>query len=282
MTIDKSREPLPNPSETIAPAEVIEALKVALAGWDFDNPLAAELNDEYATAMTHWVLETFGQKNNSGEYFLYPDSDGFSGDQLPDNLHHLIMHTWKDEMFLSGENRVRLQSKHIYIEDAPSIPEWNEIRQRFTVFQEMLDYIRSRPDIVAGIVERRIEVIPQVEMTFSPAFAHEWGLQFLINRMGIRVVPFGRDGKTLPAFEYAIQAVTKPAELARTVCQLAVLAAQNSSVGRSRRMPMSVLTTLAHRLDSEEATPICVGNFEPQPGNSVMDLIIERLREDGY
>ena len=139
--------------------EVLFVLRSMIRKWDFENKDIAESN-HFATNIAHWVLETFGHKHD-GNFVMYPGTKGFPGKKLPTSLQQLVTYVWQDELAFTNDNNVRLESKHDYIENDPVIPNWDYIKTLPT-HAARLAYIKSHPEIVAGIQMTKLEIIPQV------------------------------------------------------------------------------------------------------------------------
>lgn len=259
--------------------EVLDTATTIVDNWNFEKePL--EKTYEFATHITHWLMETFGQKSNDGDYSLWPKygfGDGFEGAELPITLQHLIIHQLKDEMFVANDNNVKMQSSNEFVETDAFIPDWDKISELKT-FQEMLDYIRRDPLIRDGIKDPVIGVIPQVGITFEPAHHHDWGIKFLVSRLGIKLAPFGKEGKTTAPTNFVIESLGKDKELARLVCDLALLAAKHTH--QRSEIPAEELTLLQKRLIGEAPLPLIVGDHYPRAVSSMKMELIRRLREE--
>lgn len=258
--------------------ETLEYIRSVIKAWDFENHSDQELNSEFTTHIAHWLLETFGQENNQGEFFLSTPYDGFGGEELPDDLKHLVLDEYRGELYLPGGNKIRLQTQHVYEEEKPFLPEWEQIREKFVAYQAMLDYVLSRPDIIARIEEGKVKVLPQVAIDFSPHFAFGWGLHFLVSRHGVLATPYGESGKTRNATEFVLNNQDNPKKLLKIVCELAVLASKYSSVSQPT-FPGGSLDSLGNRIRGEESIPLCLGKFVPNPGNAVLSLLIKEIKQ---
>ena len=129
--------------------ELLKIIGNVISKWDFDSE-QIEATNWFALNVAHWLLETFGRKNYAGEFDFYPDAEGIPGRELPIDLQQLITHEWMDELLLSDENTVHVQTKHEFLETDPVIPEWDKI-SKITSIPNQLAYIRSHPEIVQGM-----------------------------------------------------------------------------------------------------------------------------------
>jgi hypothetical protein len=255
--------------------EVIDYLEHLIDQRDFETESVADLN-LFATNITHWVLENFGHtKGRSDEYVLYPSSTEIPGNLLPVPLQPLITHTWKDEVFMNNTSSVQLETKHLYVEEDPFVPNWEHI-QEFRSFQQQLNYLRDHPELICGIRLTQVGVFPQVKLRYvHESYAPRWGLQYLINSEAISVAPFGHEGETWAATEYVIDQQYKPRQLAKTICELSVLAARYGEVW-SDVMPVNKLISLVRRLRGEESIPLCTVEHQTKPANSMINHLIQK------
>ena len=275
------------PAEQFEPAEsmfdqteyssamVIEYLEQLIGQHDFDSESAVDLN-LFATNIAHWVLENFGHtKGRSDEYVLYPSSTEIPGNLLPIQLQPLITHTWKDEIFMSNTSSIQLETKHLYVEEDPFVPNWEYI-QGLVSFQKQINYLRDHPEIICGIKLTQVGVIPQVKFRYTHEnYAPRWGLQYLVNSDVISVAPFGAEGETWAATEYVIDQQYKPRQLAKTICELSVLATRYGEVW-SKKIPASKLVSLVRRLRGEEKIPLCIVEHNTKPANSIINYLIQK------
>lgn len=259
--------------------EVIDVVTDMVASWNFESKPQEETY-EFATHITHWLMETFGQKSHDGDYALWPKhgfGDGFAGSDLPIALQPLIIHQWKDEMSVANDNNVKMETSNEYVETDAFIPDWDKIKELRT-FAEQLDYIRRDPLIRHGIKEPVLGVIPQVGITFEPAHYHDWGLKFQVSRLGIKMAPFGKEGKTMAPTNFVMENASKDTELARLVCELALLAAKNTH--DPGMIPVEALKLLQDRLAGNAKLPLSAGKHYARGISSIKTLLIERLREE--
>ncbi len=258
-------------------AEVIDFLENIISQRDFDK-LNDDDNRSFTTHIAHWVLETFGHKRgNSNEYVLYPDSENtIPGNLLPIRIQPLITHEWRDEVFLSNKNTVQLETKHEYIEDDPVLPDWDYIKTLST-YNAMLEYVRDHPEILCGVKLTKTHVLPQVRLRFSPdPFVSDWGLEYLISKLGIGVAPFGKESKTWKATNYVIEQHDDLLDMAKTTCELAVLAARYAKNWGNEPFAAESLAKLIRRLRGEESIPLCAAEHQTKPANSILNLLIEQ------
>ncbi|MEI9913858.1 MAG: hypothetical protein WDN66_02530 [Candidatus Saccharibacteria bacterium] len=268
---------------------VHDLLKNLVDRWDFVERDIRETN-LFVTNLAHWVMETYGQENNKGEFFLYQGErqssdrhdvwDGFDGEELPLNMQHLVMHGWKDELFLTNDNAIWMTSDHEHIENDPVLPE-REYIESLPTFKQQLDYIRSHPEIIAGMKKGVVEVIPQVKLKFEPNRhgTADWGLEFLISQAGTRIYPYGQASHNREAVDYAREMFDRPVETVMTAAALVLLAAKYSEK-HIRTVPVNQFEVLLRRLRGEETMPLCTANFVSKPSNSIVKLLIDTLLED--
>jgi hypothetical protein len=176
---------------------------------------------------------------------------------------------------MSNSSSVELETKHLYVEEDPFIPNWEHIKGLVS-FQKQINYLRDHPELICGIKLTQVGVIPQVKLRYvHESFAPRWGLQYLVNSEAISVAPFGHEGETWEATDYVIDQQYKPRQLAKTICELSVLATRYGEVW-SDKMPVSKLISLVRRLRGEESIPLCTDEHHNKPGNSIINLLIQK------
>jgi hypothetical protein len=268
----------PDTTEVISDEAALVFLEQTIHNWNFDEQTNA-MNYWFLINIAHWAVEVFGQKSRDGDYATYPSRRGVPGVELPKELQHLITHSWKNEVFLTDENQLKMRTQHTYIEDDPIIPDWDKISQLST-FNQQLEYIKSHLGVRQNIQPTKIIEIPQVVVQYSPpSYAYGWGLEFVINQLGLSVIPYGEANKTLPAFEYAKQAPERSIELAQVIADLVLLAAQQAPRHSSDVIPLSMIDLFGRRLARQIELPLC-GKPTFKPGNSIKNLLIQRLQEE--
>ncbi len=240
--------------------ELLSYAEQLIADHDFERS-SDEDNNRFATHMVFWLLETFAQQNIDGEYKLYPHHkmDGFDGEILPDAIKPLMLHFWQNEPHYFGSNEVMMESDYQFdvIREA-SLP----IDPGDKTFQQILDHFKEHPEDVNGIRQEVVGYLPQVKLTYQPDGHNGWDIEYLVSPAGIKIMPLirnsrGSTAKSVP--DYQIQAMTHPAELAKSVSELALLAARYTDHVTSGRISMERLFTLQARLAGEEPLPLIKG-----------------------
>ncbi len=276
-------QPIP---EKVDDEEVVAILEKIVDEWDFESK-TDQANSRFALHLAHWVLETFGHDmGESGWWSSTRYHEEIEGSQLPDKLQLLLTQIWKEEPYVTGDNSVTMQGKPEYMETDPIIPRWEEI-EKFETFEEQLEFARSQPDILEGIEPTSITVLPQVSVMFEPQPNYEWGIEFLVNELGIRLASFGRDGKTMEAADFTRVMDGKTSETAKIVCQLVLLCAQFSQSYTGGEIGIEKFEELMERvfagasISTDSDIFRNIATYKPKPENSIKNLLIRRLQESG-
>lgn len=271
--------------EKLNDEEVIEVLEKVIENWDFDSndDLA---NSRFALHIAYWALETFGQ--NMGRERGWWSSTGreIDGSQLPTKLQPFITHMWRDEPRLSSENSVTMQAKPEYIEEDPVIPRWDEV-EKIKTFEGQLEFVRSQQDILEGIKPPNLSILPQISVRFEANTWHGWGVEFLVNELGVRLAPFGREGQTMSAADFTVEMQNKISEVTRVACQLVLLCVKFAQSYTGGELETEKLHQLGERIFGGASIPMdsemfCnIDSYRPKPENAVKNLLIKRLQESG-
>jgi hypothetical protein len=240
--------------------ELLDDAEKIIDAHDFEHS-SKEENNRFATHMVFWLLESFAQHDDDGEYLLYPhhEGDGFKGKKLPTAMKSLVLHQWQGKPFYSDGNEVKMESDFQFetIQEA-HLP----IDTEGMTMQQIVDYFNEHPEEAALIQQQIMGYIPQIKLTLQPKEHNGWDLEFTVNPMDISILPLidSRDGSSVMNIpSYIREAMTHPAELARSVCELALLAARYTDHVRSGKIPMEKLLILQDRLAGKVPLPLIKG-----------------------
>ncbi len=227
---------------------------------DFERA-SVEDNNQFATHIVFWLLETFAQGGNDGEFILYPHagSDGFNGEELPTAMKSLVLHSWKDEPFYSDDNRVKMETDYQFeTVQSAQLP----IDITGMTMTEIADYFRDQPEEAALIQEHIIGYTPQIKLTLQPKEHNGWSMEYTVNPLHISLLPLvnSTSGSSIKNVKtYLQEAMHHPAELARSVCELALLAARHTNHVTSGQIPVEKLLSLQDRLAGTSPLPLIKG-----------------------
>ena len=240
--------------------ELLSDIEQIIANYDFEHSSDTH-NNLFATHIIFWLLETFGQHDDEGQYQLYPNSEheGFDGQSLPAAIKPLVLHEWRDEAFYSDKNEVIIETDYQFrvIENA-SLP----IDTEGMTMAEITEYFLQHPEEVVGIRPELIGYMPQLKITYRPNSHNGWELEYKVNEVGVTAFSWkksdtGSSIKNVPA--YLKGTLARPSELARSVTELALLATRHTNHVSSGLAPLASLVRLHSRLAGEEQLPLIKG-----------------------
>lgn len=265
--------------ESISDKEALAFLSSKVDVWDFSDHTEQE-NARFVLHIAHWSTEVFGQLwREKGQYRLDPNfhyGEGFGHEKLPPALQAIVFTDNYGEIYPGNNNTVALYSAHHEVEEDPYIPKWDEL-SKIPVFEEMYQAAKADPEVMAMLIPGQYYITPGVEVQFQPAHFFDWGLQYQIWPDHITVLPYGKYGKTEAPFQYAAQQ-TNPTDLAKTALALVMLG--NTYGRRMTEIDPITLDVLESRLEGRSGITIADIKANPNPRNSIKQLLLSRLLSD--
>lgn len=238
--------------------DVINYVRAKIDEWDFDDESRMYETRMFTLNIIHWLLESLGDRDNTGNFLLYTGMGAFTNELLPPSLRHLLARVWQGELFITDHGEVTITTDHVHFKDTPKERSLiDEYREQGLNFFEMVDHLKAHPELISRLRKPKETVMPQISLLFQTA-SFGWGLEFLINQNGIQVAPFGPPKSTWIPTSYALEQ-KNDGQLARTVCDLAVLGARHTWTHEymaRRPNPETQLLALDRRLSREDEIPL--------------------------
>lgn len=271
-------------------ADVLNYAKQTLADGDSGTGAIGEVTSQALTTDTlHWLFESFGDKDDKDQYHLYPykDRDGFGGyqgEELPDAIKQLVTYVYNDELCFHGENELSGWTSSSYFEERPLVvPYWDELRDRYTSFQDVYDVMKNSQEILDGIQLPLILVTPQVNVVFEPQYHYGWGLQFKVDMRNVEATVFGQRDKTWQATNFLVDSLVDKPRMVHLVTNLGLMAVESSRQFRywQDKPTQQSLTSLDDRLAGESTASISLQAYPGKPGEAVKTHLVSKLIAEG-
>lgn len=235
----------------------------------------------FAWKLCRWLLDTY----ETGGGSISTRTEGFEGEELPQELQKLVLYDWQGELHIGHENSASIKRHNEYIEHPPYIPKWETIGVLPT-FQERIDAALSDPEIRDRIVPASVEVIQGVQVGFRPLYTRGWGLDFVLSSWGVNVYPYGESGKTITPTRFVQENLDREDLFCELACRVGLLAAKYESVTHDYRSSVSrgvgeeQITKLYRWLDGSEAVPIIIDeDYNMRSGNTIESMIAQTVKD---
>lgn len=199
--------------------------------------------------------------------------EGFPYEELPDDLKHVVLSEAYGQIYEGNHNRISMWSAPTFVEEPPFIPKHYKLVE--LNFPGQIKAMADDPEIMRGLVPSKFYFLPGIEIKFMPDFYKDWGLQYLIDQNGFRLIPFGTYGKTETPFRYAAERVGQNEVLAKTLGELIILTNKYVEAWR-RPIDATMIPILRNRLEGTMGIPS--GDLKPQ-GNPHYALTNELIRQ---
>lgn len=214
----------PDHSDTapITDEELYQTLDSKLSSWDFREHTPIE-NVDFGYNIVSLVSDNFPFLNHAG-------SEEFSAEELPGTLHPLFSQIYspggKSEVVYMPNmtvRRVKRREEHTEIE--PHIPGFDEMMKSGMTFDEIIETLRSDPDIVNKIVPGETIIDNAIIIILAQGYKSS-GLELIVKPDHISLCVYGNVGETRDLSEFLAHYHNNPSELSRISASLAVLAAK--------------------------------------------------------
>ncbi len=264
--------------EHITCEQAVTQLEARITTWLTEDLRSPDEKIRYAYHVTRWMYDIFGP-----EAVTYRVED-IPGSSMPSSLQPLITKSYKEEDFLTDENRIRIDSAVEYEYRESFIPEWDKMSEEIVAYDRILSKVANDPEILSKIRLPEYVLIDRMHIRFEPAFYYRWGLDFYISSHDVAAYPFGETGHTESPTSYVIGALNRPQILASTVLEAALLCGKYARVHQNVPVSIDVLDLFDRRIAGIE--PVQIGasdrdTLKPQPGDSMKVFLISELQKMG-
>lgn len=267
------------PPETITGKQALEFFNEYIKSWKMDDHTTEE-NTFFVLNIAHWALEVFGQYSTSSNSYIvdskYGYGEGFSYEELPEFLKGYALTEVYGNIYFSNVNQVKVRTGARVTESDPYIPKWDEL-SKIPVFTDMVEAARADPEVMAMLIPGEFIVAPIVEVKYSPGIDYKWGLQYILSKGGVDVLPYGEYGKTESAFEAAIAQNADLETTLKTVLKLITVFINDA--GWLPEVETYMLDVLESRMIGASGIDISRVEVTPSPRNAKKNLLLNMLMQ---
>lgn len=265
--------------------KALEVLGNYIEHIDFELMDEEGVND-HVLQLAYWTAETFGDTSDPkcDAQIRHGENSVVDGEDLPTIMKNALIKMSGESISFGEQNTISITAKHVGDELAPEVPGWDKI-SKLPTYKEWLEFAKNNPQIIDGVERSIIQAYPQVSILFTPGAGQGWELEFSVNPFEIAVLPSGERGKTKSAFNVAVALKEDPELLAKTMCQLAHLAAKTSvPVARdgdtydANSVPSDSIPRLQRRLENIEDIPLKRPHNDDvtiNPGNALKKRFVD-------
>jgi hypothetical protein len=218
----ESSPPDPSDHSPITDEELWLTLDAKLNSWDFKQHTESE-NVRFAHNISSLVSDNFN-------YLNYAGSEVFSAEELPGTLHPLFSTIWSpggvSQVVMARDVRVhRVKRREEHTEITPYIPGFDEMIDSGMTFAQIVNKLRSDPNLQGKIVPGTTIVDEAILLVLSRESSSR-GFEFTVEPDNISLSIFGSVGETRDLSEFLAHYHSNQSELAKISASLAVLAAK--------------------------------------------------------